>query len=75
MGKISIDATNSIKESYRILRKLEYDVPTALFEFVDNSIQSYINDREKLKEVGIDSQNRIVEIFFNRQEKSIVISE
>ena len=71
MSEIQIDSVNSIADIYRLLRRLPYNVQKALYEYVDNSIQSFKNKNKKLREAGVKEFEII--ITYHRKERKIEI--
>ncbi len=72
MTKIQIDATNSIQESYRLLRKLEYTVQSAIYEYVDNSLQSITNTLPAFKKHNVKPEFYIT-IIYKREDRELHI--
>ena len=60
---------------YKILQRQSYDIGTALAEFVDNSVQSFVDKNKAIKAIdGRDSVLRIL-IVVDSREGSIVIKD
>lgn len=59
---------------YNILKHLNYKFWHALTEFVDNSIESYLNNKEELKKINSNYKLKI-EIFINDTSKEIIIKD
>lgn len=52
---------------YRILQNLNYGVETALSEFIDNSIQSYIDNKSKIEQINPNAR-LVINIHINKDE-------
>ncbi len=60
---------------YRILQKQSYGEETALSEFVDNSIQSFIDNKEHIKQMDGEDVNLNITITINTNQKTITIED
>ena len=57
-------------EIFKILQEQNYEIEIALAEFIDNSIQSFIECGDRLK-----VESKIIDIYFNNDGKDIVIQD
>lgn len=60
---------------YKILQRQSYDIGTALAEFVDNAIQSFLDHHDAIKDSEEDEPNLRVQISISSQEKRITIED
>ena len=60
---------------YRLLQSQSYSVHSALSEFVDNSIQSYIDKRRSIQVIDKKINNLKINISINSSKKEIIISD
>ena len=61
---------------YRLLQSLDYQKSRALAEFIDNSIQSYKDNRDKLKAIAGNAGHLVPEILINAySSKYVVVGE
>ena len=60
---------------YRLLQSQSYSIHSALSEFVDNSIQSYIDKRSSIQITDKKTKNLKINISINSNKKEIIISD
>ena len=60
---------------YKILQRQSYEIGTALAEFVDNSVQSFLEQNDAIKVVEEGEPNLRVQIIISPQEKRITIED
>ena len=60
---------------YKILQRQSYGVDTALAEFVDNSIQSFIDKKQAIKAIHQEEIKLVIKITVNTADKRIVIED
>ena len=60
---------------YRLLQSQSYSIHSALSEFVDNSIQSYIDKRSAIQITDKKTNNLKINISINSKKKEIIISD
>ena len=60
---------------YRLLQSQSYSVYSALSEFVDNSIQSYIEKKNSIQITDKKTNNLKINISINSKKKEIIISD
>ena len=60
---------------YRLLQSQSYSIHSALSEFVDNSIQSYIDKKNSIQITDKKINNLKINISINSQKKEIIISD
>ena len=58
---------------YRMFRHFNYKAWTALGEFVDNSVSSYMKNRDRLREIEGDNYKLVLKINYNFQEDTLSI--
>ncbi|MBO9490450.1 ATP-binding protein [Endozoicomonas sp. G2_1] len=71
----SVDVSPEM-QIYGVLQHLNYDLETAFAEFIDNSIQSFIDSEKKLAKLDTDSSPKLnIKIEISSKENQIVISD
>ena len=58
---------------YRLLQSQDYTVHSALSEFIDNSIQSYLDNRDSIQTIDKKNQKLKVKISIDSKKKEIII--
>ena len=73
MNSFKVDISPGMGE-YRLKQAYPYSVQTALAEFVDNSIQSYIDNENAIAIIDKQKNNLKIKISINSSKKELVIS-
>ena len=60
---------------YKILQSQPYEIGTALAEFVDNSVQSFINNREAIERVSRGAPALSIQITIDSASNKLVIED
>ena len=60
---------------YKILQSQPYEIGTALAEFVDNSVQSFINNREAIERVSRGAPTLSIQITIDSASNKLVIED
>ena len=73
-GSFDVDVAPEMP-MYKLLQRLPYNIESALAEFVDNSLQSYLDHREELRPPGNKKDNLKVIITIDSSTNNITIED